>query len=501
MARRSRALHAASGWVLPARAGMARLPCGWFDPPSESSPRTRGDGPYDMQYAPDSYLRCPRTRGDGPLCQAPQRIFHLRSPRTRGDGPVLPLQAPSPAAVLPARAGMARDGLHRLAHWIPVLPARAGMARSERFRCVQGTTFSPHARGWPDRLHHGPAPARRSPRTRGDGPGLAWVVVLALVRSPRTRGDGPRDLDGGPSSRSVLPARAGMARSWPQGRGQRAQFSPHARGWPDGRAGHFTLDKRSPRTRGDGPHRQPCLRCGLGFSPHARGWPVVRGVYLWATDSSPRTRGDGPVTTSQAQGLLAFSPHARGWPVGARRGHQAIPSSPRTRGDGPPGSDLDLMPHGRSPRTRGDGPPGQGEFVGGGTVLPARAGMAQTVGNRSRGSGAFSPHARGWPGAEMIEAAVGPVLPARAGMARPFGCPLQPQARFSPHARGWPVATCSNSSVAVSTPRTRGDGPATPALSALATLVLPARAGMARRSPGPMATPASVLPARAGMAR
>ena len=210
--------------VLPAHAGMAR------SAPSsagltESSPRTRGDGP-----ATD--------RG----WNSNRRPF---SPHTRG----------WPVHVL----------LGALAQH--VLPAHAGMARDRRPSRRRGSTFSPHTRGWP---------AMRPP------------PYPSPSRSPRTRGDGPGDVAGTGFSATVLPAHAGMAR-WraspraprptfsPHTRGWpaptlprlwwRGSFSPHTRGWPEVAIGHRGSFDRSPRTRGDGPLPALRRRCGSCVLP------------------------------------------------------------------------------------------------------------------------------------------------------------------------------------------------------------------------------------------
>ena len=179
---------------------------------------------------------------------------HHGSPRTRGDGPELRVVCETTAAVLPARAGMARrstraapaspsfsphargwpgrlrrTGIRHvpfsphargwpelsqedpLCH--PVLPARAGMARLRLRPRPHGRPFSPHARGWPGSAVRWFACTISSPRTRGDGPDLQFHPSGRVVGSPRTRGDGPGVMGGGRYFSAVLPARAGMARA------------------------------------------------------------------------------------------------------------------------------------------------------------------------------------------------------------------------------------------------------------------------------------------------
>ena len=77
---------------------------------------------------------------------------------------------------------------------------------------VGGKTFSPHARGWPGRQGGAPGARPGSPRTRGDGPEFVARFRAAFNSSPRTRGDGPGFATNPTITIGVLPARAGMAR-------------------------------------------------------------------------------------------------------------------------------------------------------------------------------------------------------------------------------------------------------------------------------------------------
>ncbi len=134
----------------------------------------------------------------------------------------------------------------------------------------------------------------------------------------------------------------------------------------------------------------------------------------------------------------------------------------------------------------------------------------------------FSPHARGWPGevGQEVTAASGSprtrgdgpatgasdfalqgVLPARAGMARRSARLRLVCIQFSPHARGWPGGRPCRQRWCPGSPRTRGDGPNWTPIAGF----------FSRRSPrtrgdGPVkllgpVTVTTVLPARAGMAR
>ncbi len=174
----------------------------------------------------------------------------------------------------------------------------------------------------------------------------------------------------------------------------------------------------SPRTRGDGPGTLHLLALPVPFSPHTRGWPGSPRRDGRSGARSPRTRGDGPKCSYHDAPLIEFSPHTRGWPgTGWRQGAGWR----------------------RSPRTRGDGPETIVDDNGIEIVLPAHAGMARgsesrfqpsTGSPRTRGDGPtgqdfgqverwFSPHTRGWPAQGWGESRFGcAVLPAHAGMAR-----------------------------------------------------------------------------------
>ena len=116
----------AGNTVLPAYAGMARTP---------------------RRHAPQAAEFSPHTRG-WPGRQLRPALHGQRSPRIRGDGPTTRDASRVEFAVLPAYAGMARDGL----------PLRGREGRSPRIRGdgpsgtireTKGSWFSPHTRGWP----------------------------------------------------------------------------------------------------------------------------------------------------------------------------------------------------------------------------------------------------------------------------------------------------------------------------------------------------------------
>ena len=205
-----------------------------------------------------------------------------------------------------------------------------------------------------------------------------------------------------------------------------------------------------PRTRGDGP------RVGVTdaelppASPHTRGWtqqpgwnprsvkgfPAHAGMDPWVAlevptaSRLPRTRGDGPADEAVAIATAAASPHTRGWTG------MTIPADARERGFpahagmDPDGGQPDAACW-RLPRTRGDGP---------GTPIQPRL------------SSVASPHTRGWPRACRGHRPHGPGFPAHAGM--------DPQ-------------QIDAASVSIRLPRTRGDGPETPADTIKAALASP----------------------------
>ncbi len=368
-----------------------------------------------------------------------------------------------------------------------------------------GSEFSPHARGWPAPGRcTGPA-SGRSPRTRGDGPRHRSRPPGLESRSPRTRGDGPPpapsvrvcpsvlparagmarpDCQPYPSLGQVLPARAGMARRLPASAISTTAFSPHARGWP-----YVPLNRRQLVQR---------------FSPHARGWPALQRC---------------PDTAE-----WRFSPHARGWPWNLRLPRHQYDVLPARAGMARSGSRTSTWRRLVLPARAGMARTDRSHECSSGRVLPARAGMARLVPSMGYAMPAFSPHARGWPAPEPMKAVEpkpfsphargwpgamenapvsagssprtrgdGPgqqqqagdsqaVLPARAGMARPTSRRSSVAAAFSPHARGWPGSVPRVSMSLLGSPRTRGDGPVSCRLLVDLSLVLPARAGMARGS-------------------
>ncbi len=197
----------------------------------KGSPRTRGDGPWDLGDAWQEGWVLPARAGMARRGAAPRAGRPWFSPHARG----WPDQVNMWSAVflvLPARAGMAR--WHGACGRLPprVLPARAGMARPSRWG-RPATSCSPRTRGDGPRSGSGShVTDNGSPRTRGDGPPGWRMLPQWSRRSPRTRGDGPWTDRNTGEVRSVLPARAGMARRQGDQQAVFSRFSPHARGWP-----------------------------------------------------------------------------------------------------------------------------------------------------------------------------------------------------------------------------------------------------------------------------
>ncbi len=210
-----------------------------------------------------------------------------------------------------------------------VLPARAGVVRR-----------TPGA-------HHG---FTGSPRASGGGPFGATVEDRQRLFSPRERGWSAGAGDAAQRDR-VLPARAGVVRTWRR---------------PASRV------SRSPRASGGGP---PSARVREGlwsFSPRERGWSAVR-------QPTGRERAVLPARAGVVR---------REGPASAGRSR-----SPRASGGGPPNAPHKAPKRSFSPRERG----WSGEFVqcqGAEVVLPARAGVVRPDGRRT-GSRRCSPRASG----------------------------------------------------------------------------------------------------------
>ena len=219
-----------------------------------------------------------------------------------------------------------------------------------------------------------------------------------------------------------------------------------------------------------------------------------------------------------------FSPHARGWPENRNWSTNVRGRSPRTRGDGPQCFTPGAAAPRRSPRTRGDGP------RYGMTITPRAMSSPRTRGDgprsepmpthcssrspRTRGDGPLkngqlpenfsrSPRTRGDGPASMPGSAIlSSVLPARAGMARETPGPWNFGDDRSPRTRGdGPRLIWAARPSTTRSPRTRGDGPITAADRKEADKRSPRTRGDGPLGHGLISSRRQVLPARAGMAR
>ncbi|MGY3341174.1 hypothetical protein ACVW0K_007367 [Streptomyces filamentosus] len=354
--------------------------------------------------------------------------------------------------LLPARAGMDPPGGVR---WTrsPSASRSRGDGPSNSAFAVDITVCSPLARGWPH--HQAPGgffdmllPARAgmdprcpstrwrrgpAPRSRGDGPDLARVVVGPNGCSPLAWGwTRSRDVPGHPDV--LLPARAGM---------------DPAAGLPARRC------TSAPCSRGDGPETHHWVEGNNGCSPRPRGWTGdaknqdIPGLLLPA-------RGDGPLTPPREPELRACSPRPRGWTPDGAAAHVLRHLLPAPAGMDPPPS-TSRARCGTAPRACGDGPEPRRTPSWTCCLLPALAWMVgggvggrfvcfgesclrsdcrgvelqvRKTAPRSRGDGpippkapppkhACSPLARGWTLQRMTERPGFPLLPARAGMDPP----------------------------------------------------------------------------------
>ena len=250
--------------------------------------------------------------------------------------------------------------------------------------------------------------------------------------------------------------------------------SPHTRGWTlgdwsgssrdRGFPAHAGMDRRGgrrggrsgrlPRTRGDGPDRAVFWLEFAAASPHTRGWtglqirahPSAQGFPAHAgMDPSraaggrcgirlPRTRGDGPRARRIRAPAPRASPHTRGWT--SRCGVAAAPPSgfPAHAGMDPSASPRPSWARGL-PRTRGDGPSHRASH---------------------RASDLASPHTRGWTRHRLPPRPRVSGFPAHAGM-DPRSTPAPVRHNWLPRTRGdGPLSPARISGSAVASPHTRG---------------------------------------------
>ena len=192
--------------VLPARAGMAR-----FDDAS------------------DPFCNCsPCTRRDGPPTGSRYRKQTAFSLHAQG-WPYLGADVHSATAVLPARAGMARNRLS-FQTFVQRSPCTRRDGPIPGYMNGNLLEFSLHAQGWPSPspspsgivlpARAGMAHPREndeaveagSPCTRRDGPFVAGLLMLLYSFSLHAQG-WPSEVPASVTRYPVLPARAGMAPS------------------------------------------------------------------------------------------------------------------------------------------------------------------------------------------------------------------------------------------------------------------------------------------------
>ncbi len=195
----------------------------------------------------------------------------------------------------------------------------------------------PHPRGWSPAFHRqrvarrgSPAPAGMVPTSARSGHSLGWF--------PRTRGDGPQRGRHSPMMRMVPPHPRGWSPAFAVRAVQR-RGSPAPAGMVPTPIRHKSRGRGFPRTRGDGPDRARGPPSGAVVPPHPRGWspyqppawarawgsPAPAGmVPRWRSWSRfslgfPRTRGDGPEAGGMAGDDYPVPPHPRGWSRRAKR--------------------------------------------------------------------------------------------------------------------------------------------------------------------------------------
>ncbi len=182
-------------------------------------------------------------------------------------------------------------------------------------------------------------------------------------------------------------------------------------------------------------------------------------------------------------GCCQFSPHARGWPDERHICPLQLDVLPARAGMARRSRHRHWSQPGVLPARAGMARPLRRPRQGLPRVLPARAGMARAGAPTCILFFGFSPHARGWP----EPGATGTAEEGRSPRTRGDGPASPASLPFSfcrsPRTRGdGPGGSTSCSILLVSSPRTRGDGPRHYSAYVNAVGVLPARAGMARSS-------------------
>ena len=205
-------------------------------------------------------------------------------------------------------------------------------------------------------------------------------------------------------------------------------------------------------------------------SPHTRGWTGCLANHSQEVpECSPHTRG-WTATIRTRIGKVVCSPHTRGWTDDARLASCRALRVPRTRGDGPRSRPRPIAELGCSPHTRGWTVWDQPSAPSV-TVFPAHAGMDRSSMRYGR-SKRRVPRTRGdGPATAALTLATKGVFPAHAGMDRQRDREIRLRLWCSPHTRGWTEV---------------GDG------VCRGHVVFPAHAGMDRAFVGPLHVPTGV---------
>ena len=298
-----------------------------------SSPPARGSSAPSNAASTSIDLSSPPARGSSANPSA-NPCTVASSPPARGSSPQ-PVGPGRGGRVVPARAGVFRDGRHHTFHGLvvparagvfrrpaahpdqrDVVPARAGVFRRPTASVVDDRRSSPPARGSSGRRlvrRHRPAvvPARAGvfPRT------ATFVSPIAMRSSPPARGSSAtrrrrrRSRCCRPRPRGGLPAAP-----WP---GCRPCSRPRPRGGLPIYDGTRPANPSRPRPRGGLPFGEVVWNAFKKSSPPARGWnPVLRG----RGDGErvvPACAGVGPTSNATATVLRTSSARSQSRP---RRG-------------------------------------------------------------------------------------------------------------------------------------------------------------------------------------
>ena len=356
--------------------------------------------------------RLPRTRGDGPLTIHPADSAAEASPHTRG-WTLAGLLIGEPDNGFPAHAGM---DLPRACRWRPArrLPRTRGDGPGSEGLHAAMAQASPHTRGWTAQARELAQAEVGFPAHAGMDP-RGGANAASAVRLPRTRGDGPAGVRGIHQRDLASPHTRGWTSRGRRSQRHRPGFPAHA-GMDPGSAASACSGSGLPRTRGDGPNPRPEFSWMWRASPHTRGWTLDRrvdapgdggfpahagmdpryGRCAGTERRLPRTRGDGPAELTPATARAWASPHTRGWTRQRQRQPEVERGFPAHAGMDPTWRRRPACCR-RLPRTRGDGP------------------SNRPVGRVSVWA---SPHTRGWTVAGPERGQVGLGFPAHAGMDR-----------------------------------------------------------------------------------